>query len=179
MVSDEVLMLQFQSGSRECFEDLHARYRNPLYAFFRRRLPSKEAAEDLSQETWLAVLRGAVRYEPRALFRTYLYGIAVKLAAGEWRRSARRTATAISDDQVSNPAVPDSDHWVREALSKLDANEREILMLREYEQLSYVEIAELLHIPVNTVRSRLFRARVALKYLLEPKPDAIRLEGRL
>jgi len=57
--------------------------------------------------------------------------------------------------------------WVRQAIEKVDAQEREILMLREYEQLSYSDIAELLRIPVNTVRSRLFRARLALKSYLE------------
>jgi RNA polymerase sigma-70 factor, ECF subfamily len=55
---------------------------------------------------------------------------------------------------------------VRQAVERLDAGEREILMLREYEQLSYSEIGELLRIPVNTVRSRLFRGRMALKSLL-------------
>jgi RNA polymerase sigma-70 factor, ECF subfamily len=56
---------------------------------------------------------------------------------------------------------------VRQAMEMLDAPEREILMLREYEQLSYSEIAELLRIPVNTVRSRLFRSRLALKSYLK------------
>jgi RNA polymerase sigma-70 factor (ECF subfamily) len=65
-------------------------------------------------------------------------------------------------------AALDNSLWVRRALEKLDPSEREILMLREYEQLSYSEVAELLRIPVNTVRSRLFRARMALKNHLEP-----------
>jgi RNA polymerase sigma-70 factor (ECF subfamily) len=55
---------------------------------------------------------------------------------------------------------------MREALTNLDAMDREILLLREFEQLSYAEIAELLNLPVNTVRSRLFRARTALRDLL-------------
>jgi len=58
--------------------------------------------------------------------------------------------------------------WVRQAIGKLDPSEREILMLREYEELSYPEIAELLRLPVNTVRSRLFRSRMALKSSLQP-----------
>jgi RNA polymerase sigma-70 factor, ECF subfamily len=62
--------------------------------------------------------------------------------------------------------------WVQQALEKLDSGEREILMLREYEQLNYAEIAELLRLPVNTVRSRLFRARMELKSFLEPKRKA-------
>jgi DNA-directed RNA polymerase specialized sigma24 family protein len=63
---------------------------------------------------------------------------------------------------------PDAALWIRQALEKLDDSEREILMLREYEQLSYAEIAQLMKLPVNTVRSRLFRSRMALKEYLEP-----------
>ena len=57
MISDEALMLEFQGGSREAFEELFARYREPLFGFFRRRLESKERADDLTQETFLAVIR--------------------------------------------------------------------------------------------------------------------------
>ena len=66
-------------------------------------------------------------------------------------------------------ASPDASLWIRQALEKLDDSEREILMLREYEQLSYSEIADLLRLPLNTVRSRLFRARMALRNHLEPQ----------
>jgi len=164
MVSDEALMLEFQGGSREAFEELFARYREPLYGFFRRRLGSRGRAEDLTQETFLAVMRATSRYEPRALVRTYLYGIALKLAAAECRREGRESPPR--EDSVDDAL--DNALWVRRALEKLEASEREILMLREYEQLTYSEIAALLRLPVNTVRSRLFRARVALKDYLEP-----------
>jgi RNA polymerase sigma factor (sigma-70 family) len=165
MMSDEALMLEFQGGSREAFEELFARYREPLYGFFRRRLESKERADDLTQETFLAVIRATSRYQPRALVRTYLYGIALKLLAVERRREQRADATPQPDARDVDNAL-----WVRLALEKLEAEEREILMLREYEQLSYSEIADLLRTPVNTVRSRLFRARQALKHHLEPEP---------
>jgi RNA polymerase sigma-70 factor (ECF subfamily) len=164
MVSDEALMAEFQGGSREAFEELFARYRDPLHGFFRRRLESRERAEDLTQETFLAVLRATARYQPRALVRTYLYGIAFHLLAAERRKLARvlPQAEAVIED------ASDEVLWVRRALEKLDEPEREIQMLREYEQLSYTEIAELLRVPVNTVRSRLFRSRMALKSHLEP-----------
>ena len=158
-------MLAFQRGSREAFDELFARYRQPLYGYFRRRLASRERAEDLTQETFLAVLRATERYEPRALFRTYLFGIAIKLLAAERRKSVcapKYRATAVCD-----PAA-DEALWVRQALQRLEPIEREILMLREYEQLSYSEIAELMRLPLNTVRTRLFRSRAALKGYLEP-----------
>lgn len=169
MISDEALMLEFQRGSREAFAELYARYREPLYGFFRRRLASRERAEDLAQETFLAMIRAAVRYEPRALVKTYLYGIALKLLAAERRKLSGNEPQLGPEHELAQETTPEEGLWVRHALQQLDPNEREILMLREYEQLSYEEIADLLRLPVNTVRSRLFRARMALKELLEPK----------
>jgi RNA polymerase sigma-70 factor (ECF subfamily) len=173
MITDEALMLAFQGGSRDALEELYARYRQPLYGFFRRRLDSEMRAEDLAQECFLAVIRGSARYEPRALFRTYLYGIALNLLAAE-RRKHQPSTTSEFEAEASGTASPDRRLWLRQAMGKLDHHDREILMLREYEQLSYVEIAELLRVPVNTVRSRLFRARVALKSYLEPQQYATR-----
>jgi RNA polymerase sigma-70 factor, ECF subfamily len=171
MITDEALMLEFQGGSRDAFDELHARYRQPLYGFFRRRLDSDLRAEDLVQESFLAVIRGLERYEPRALFRTYLYGIALNLVAAE-RRKHRPATTFVSEPEAASVSTPDLGLWIRQALEKLDRNDREIVMLREYEQLSYAEIAELLRVPVNTVRSRLFRARMTLKSYLQPQDRA-------
>jgi RNA polymerase sigma factor (sigma-70 family) len=169
MISDEALMLEFQRGSREAFEELFARYREPLFGFFRRRLENRERAEDLAQETFLAVIRAAARYEPRALVRTYLYGIALKLLGAERRKLSGKEQPVEAGNEPEIEDASETSLWVRQALEKLDAAEREILMLREYEQLNYAEIAELLRLPVNTVRSRLFRSRMALKGHLEPK----------
>ncbi|MGA7107038.1 MAG: sigma-70 family RNA polymerase sigma factor [Terracidiphilus sp.] len=170
MTSDEALMLEFQGGSRAAFEELFARYRKPLYCLFGRRLNNPERAEDLVQETFLAVIRAASRYEPRASVRTYLYGIALNLLAAE-RRKFSTSTSGQSTPEPMTVGTPDFVLWVRQAMEKLDSRDREILMLREYEQLSYSDIAELLRIPVNTVRSRLFRSRLALKsYLESPHP---------
>jgi RNA polymerase sigma-70 factor (ECF subfamily) len=172
MISDEALMIEFQRGSREAFDELFARYREPLYGFFRRRLATKDRAEDLAQETFLAVIRAGVRFEPRAMVKTYLYGIALKLLAAERRKLSGNEPQIDDDHDPAEDGPSDNALWVRQALEKLDSSEREILMLREYEQLNYVEIGELLRLPVNTVRSRLFRARMELKSFLEPKRKA-------
>ncbi len=169
MTTDEELILSFQRGSGEAFEELFRRYREPIYGFFRRRLQDPARAEELAQEAFLAVLRGIHRYEPRALFRTYLYGIAVKLTAAERRKSWRQAPETREAKEPIDPqsqAGPDAGIVVREALARLEAMDREILLLREYEQLSYEEIAAVLRLPLNTVRSRLFRARMALRDLL-------------
>jgi RNA polymerase sigma factor (sigma-70 family) len=173
VTSDESLMLLFQRGSREAFEELFERYRAPLYGFFRRRLDAGERAEDLTQETFLVMIRGTAKYEPRALVRTYLYAIALKLLSSERRKQARVEPHALSDAEPALRECADTALWVKEALAKLDEADREILMLREYEQLSYAEIADLLRIPVNTVRSRLFRSRMALKDCLEPRREEV------
>lgn len=165
MLSDEALMIEFQRGSRAAFEEIFARHRDAIHGFFRRRLPDGALADDLTQETFLAVLRGAARYQPRALVRTYLYGIALKQL---WAARRRREAEPLTE-LAAEHSEPQSALWVRQALERLAPEEREILMLREYEQLSYLEIAELLRIPLNTVRSRLFRSRMALKSFLEPE----------
>jgi len=168
MISDEALMLEFQRGSQGAFEQLFARYRGPLYGFFRRRLNGNQRAEDLTQEAFVAIIRASAQYEQRALFRTYLYSIAMNLLAAERRKQFRDSPPGqIAPEPMTNDA-PEAALWIRQALERLDDSEREILMLREYEQLSYAEIAELLILPVNTVRSRLFRSRMALKGYLEP-----------
>lgn len=181
MTSDEQLMLQFQQGAREAFAELFERYRQSIYAFFRRRLNHVARAEELAQEAFLAVLKGVERYEPRALFRTYLYGIALNLLAAERRKSGREMNGAGETSEDAQPRMagpqgdPDAAIWVRKALAQLEAQQREVLMLREYEQLSYAEIAAVLRVPLNTVRSQLFRARLALKELLAPqRRDVVR-----
>ena len=159
-------MLGIRQGSQGAFAELFARYKDPVFAFFARRLVRKDRAEDLTQETFMAVLSAAKRYEPRASVRSYLFAIAFRILMAERRKSP--DAEAALSQNLSSPAVDaDESIWIRMALARLEDSEREILMLREYEQLSYTEIAEMLKLPVNTVRSRLFRSRMALRTMLQ------------
>jgi RNA polymerase sigma-70 factor, ECF subfamily len=174
--SDEHLMLALRDGSEPAFTMLFHRYKQPIFGFFSRRAADPARAEELTQETFIALFRAARRYEPRALFRTYLYEIAFRILRSDRRKSqfralffgaASQAASAVTRSRTENEL------WVRQALKKLDATDREIVMLREYQQLSYAEISTLLKIPLNTVRSRLFRAREALRDFLIP-PSAAR-----
>ena len=181
-VSDELLMLAFSKGSSDAFTELFSRYKQPIYGFFRRRVAEPAHAEELTQETFLALLRAAARYEPRALFRTYLYAIGLKILRAHRRKAAFRATFFGHQNCNPDPAKADATEaslWVRRAVEKLDLIDREILMLREFEQLSYAEIADLLKLPVNTVRSRLFRARTALRNLLEPPVEPSTKEAPL
>ena len=176
MRRDEELMLAFQKGSTESFSELFLRYRDPLFGFFRRRLSNAGRAEELTQECFLAVLQGAERWEPRASFRTYLYAIALKMTAAEYRKAQREPLRGAEADEVGRANATETDLGVRRAVAALDAEHRDVVLLREYEGLSYEEIAAALRIPVNTVRSRLFRARMSLKELLDPQPQKLHRE---
>jgi len=173
--SDEQWMLALSQGHREAFDMLFVRYKQPIFAFFYRRVGDAAQAEELSQETWIVLYRSAPKYEHRALFRTYLYAIALKILQSHRRKAAlRATFFGEAKHEPSSPNSLDTTLVMRDALSRLDRHEREILMLREFEQLSYTEIAELLQLPVNTVRSRLFRARSALHGILSsPAPSPV------
>ncbi|HUL72778.1 MAG TPA: sigma-70 family RNA polymerase sigma factor [Vicinamibacterales bacterium] len=176
MSSDEDLALTFQAGDRAAFDTLFERYREPIWAFFRRRTADPADAEELAQETFLALLQASRRYEPRASFRSYLFGIAFNVLS-VWRRKARRAPAdaggAAVDAVPAASADPAATIWIRGALDALDPADRDILMLREYDALSYAEIAALVHVPVNTVRSRLFRARLALRERLVGQPSDV------
>jgi DNA-directed RNA polymerase specialized sigma24 family protein len=89
-MTDERLILLFRLGNSDAFGELFRRFSSPVYGFFRRRLENPSRAEELAQETFVAVLRGIERYEPRATFRTYLYGIAMRILMAERRKSGRR-----------------------------------------------------------------------------------------
>jgi RNA polymerase sigma-70 factor (ECF subfamily) len=170
VIADEALMLACRDGSVEAFEQLFGRYRMPVWGYFRRRLSDAARAEDLAQETFVAVLKGAVRYEPRALFRTYLFTIAFNLLSAERRRLRARPAMSLDDAALVDLAAdPHQGLWVRQAVGRLEEMDREVVMLREFEELSYAQIATLLNLPLNTVRSRLFRARTELRRLLIPE----------
>jgi RNA polymerase sigma-70 factor (ECF subfamily) len=164
-------MISFSQGSVEAFEELFSRYKQPLYGFFRRRLTDPACAEELTQDVFVAVVQGSSHYQPTALFRTYLYAIGFKILLTHRRKTAFRAIFSASSKEYCEPSQRSSleeDLTIRDAVKKLDRQDREVLLLREFEQLSYSEIAQLLELPLNTVRSRLFRARTALHDLLRP-----------
>jgi RNA polymerase sigma-70 factor (ECF subfamily) len=176
VTSDERLIEDMRRGSRAAFATLFERYRQPVWQFFRRRTPQAEVAEELAQDTFLSILERPEGFEQRGTFRSYLFSTAYHVLLAHRRKAALRATDPLDVDPVDGrTADPESGIWVREALANLDEEDREILMLREYEQLSYQEIADIRCTPVNTVRSRLFRARAALRLALESRtPYALR-----
>ncbi len=161
-------MAAFGRGSADAFHELFARYRQAVFGFFCRRMADRAQAEELAQETFIALLKAQGRYETAALFRTYLYAVAYKILRAHRRKTAFRaffSGSAGGREPAAESGI-DAAIALREAVGKLDRMDREIVLLREFEELSYTEIAAVLHVPMNTVRSRLFRARQALRELL-------------
>lgn len=165
---DEQLMLDVQAGKPHAARRLFDAWRQPVWGFFCRRVRPRERAEELAQDVFAAILEAAPRYQPRGAFRSYLFGIAYNVLMADRRK--RAVITEPLGEYAAEGADRDAVLWVRQALQQLDPVDREVLMLREYEQLSYQEIADLQALPMNTVRSRLFRARMALREALERKP---------
>jgi RNA polymerase sigma-70 factor (ECF subfamily) len=163
--SDEELMQAFKRGEALAFRELFDRYKNPIYGFVRRRLNDSSRAEEITQDVFLALVQQQKNYEVRASFRTFLYRIALNRVASERRKMAEAPAPDPEGAVGGNIGAVQQ---VREALARLEPERREIVMLREYQGLSYQEIAQVLNVPVGTVRSRLFRAKLALRELLAP-----------
>lgn len=169
--SDEELMLAFKGGEALAFGELFARYKNPIYGYVRRRVDDPGRAEEITQDVFLALVQHRNGYEVRASFRTYLYRIALNRVVTEYRKKKEKDPIEEGSPAYAKAAAgedPAVVQQVREALEQLEPEQREIVLLREYQGLSYQEIAEVLKIPVGTVRSRLFRAKVALRDLLAP-----------
>jgi len=174
-LTDDDLMTETRGGSQAAFEALFQRYREPIWRFFRLRTPDAGIAQELAQDTFVALLEGARRYKAKGVFRSYLFSIAYNVLLADRRKQANRHAESFALEPASPSAGCDDVIWLRHAMASLDEGDREILMLREYEELSYQEIADVRGIPLNTVRSQLFRARMALKSALEARtPEPVR-----
>jgi len=184
--SDEDLIERFQNGDLYAFDLIVKRYKNQLLNFVYRFLGNAEEAEDLVQETFLRVYRNRKAYQKVAKFSTWIYTIAGNLAKTELRKRKRRKFFSISDlgynekdydisDEAYNPEK-DVDGRMKEEIIHREIEElspkfREVILLRDVQQLSYEEISQIVNIPLGTVKSRVNRGRLKLqeklKHILE------------
>lgn len=150
-------------GSREAFDQLYHEYSAPIRSFVRHYLEDPSAADDLVQETFLQLWKRPNGFNPdRGTLKQYLFGIARKRAA-QWKRDA---PPAIVEGRLENAMAHTADQMtsLTTVLQQLDHDQRAILWLREAEGYSYAELANILEIPIGTVKSRLFFAREALRH---------------
>ena len=163
------------SGDREALAVIFRRHHRTVYRFSRQMLGSKEAAEDVTQDVFVALTRSAGRFDPAAAsLSTYLYGIARNLVLQHYKRSRSRAEvnldTIAGDDgafaTVSDPAESIArtqiTQQLRLAILRLPVHYREVVVLCELNGVSYEEAASIAGCPVGTIRSRLSRARQML-----------------
>ncbi len=171
-IVDEILVMDCQSGSVKAMEMLVSRWQKRLWQYAFRLIGDSEAAWDITQESWLGIIRGMSRLNDPARFRPWAYKIVTNKTRDWIRKSetAKHRAAEASDElgaeEVQDRRQPrNDDTGVRELLERLDMKKRVVLSLYYFEQLSVPEISAALGIPNGTVKSRLHNARNELKEL--------------
>ena len=166
--ADVVLMLQVAKGDHSAFEALVKRHQKPLLNFFVR-MGAYSDSEDLVQDTFVRLYRYRERYQPTAKFTTFLYVLAHRVWADLGRKTQRRDRlsaslqTEVETCSQTADASPMLVMDVEAALDKLSDKLRDVIVLNIYQGLRYQEIADVLNIPLGTVKSRINLAITALR----------------
>lgn len=187
--TDEALARELARGSAAAFEALLERYRDRVFQFVLWHLDSppaagRDLAEELTQEIFFQLYRSAASFRHRSGFRTWLYSLARnvcrhhrrkhrrELPAGGCEEAERAPAfTPSPPDPLERLAHAEDQARVRQAVATLPPQQRVVLVLRDWEELSYAEIAQVLEVPLGTVRSRLHHGRSTLAKLLGCSAD--------
>ncbi len=178
--SDHLLIEAFQQGDEFAYVALYNRYKGPVYAFCAKMVLDREVAQDVMQETFIRVYENRQRLLKAGSFKSWLFTIARNQCLNTLRRANRHVKF---DETISGAAVPDVETpfgrlmkaeqvaLVNRFLNELSPEYREVLVLREYQNLSYEEIAAVTRNTVSSVKSRLFKARRKLGQFLQPWID--------
>lgn len=181
--SDEDVMELFQGGYDEAFTEIVERYRDKIHNFIFRYTRNHLDCEDIVQETFFRVYRSRHSYERIARFSTWLYTIANNLARSHYKKNSRLKTTSIFEtdsnnqeyeiDIVDTEQTPDNDvntsimmEYVQKALSHIPVEFKDVIVMRDIQNLTYEEIMEITGLPMGTVKSRINRGRVRLQVLI-------------
>lgn len=188
-LADESLVDRALGGDREAFGTLVERHQRGLIHYLFRLTGSRDGATDLAQEVFIRVFQSLDAFDPRYRFTTWLYRIASNCAIDHFRKRQPRTLSLSQggpdDDGGSEPSLTGTDPSphdmlrLRELESRLEASIRELprgyrqlILLRHRQHLRYDEIARVTHLPIGTVKNRIFRAREILRRRLADLLDA-------
>ena len=195
--TDKELVRRVKKGDRHAFELLFSRYQHKILNLISRYLRDREDVEDVAQETFIKAFRALPRFRGESAFYTWLYRIAINTAKNHLvARSRRPPGTDIDVDDAEymdgTEALRESESpesaFARDelsaeidlAISQLPEDLRSAVTLREFDGLTYEQIAEIMDCPVGTVRSRIFRAREAIDARIQPFLNLKRCgQGRL
>ncbi len=175
----EDLLVRFKEGDTEAFRQLVAAYQERLVQFFYRLCWDLDRSEDFTQELFMKLLRGAKRYRPQGRMNTFIYRVATNLWIDHYR-AQRPQPRLYSLDQAMHPEEVDhtapapeavavdkeQKQSLRHALESLTEPHRLVFELAVYQELPYARIAQILHIPVGTVKSRMHNSVQALRKVL-------------
>ncbi len=177
-LTDEQLISRFQKGDISSFDILVRRYQIPLFNYVSRFVGDSAEAEDIIQETFYRLYRNKHYYKEIAKFSTWIYTIAGNLARTELRRKKKRKFFSINffmstdkdydiPDPSSNPEDKldkiVTDEIIQKAITRLAPKFKEVILLRDVHGFSYEEIAEIVNVPLGTIKSRVNRARLKLQ----------------
>jgi len=191
---DADLIRRWKEGEDGAFEELVRRHERRVFGLLMRMMGSREEAEDVAQETFLSLHRHGRRFRGDSRFSTFVYRVAANAALNRRRTLGRSRARidkfavrqAAGDDLPYSPRDPEDatagaelTNHVREALEKLSPTLRMPVVLYDLEGLAYAEVAEVLGIAEGTVKSRIHRARQALRVELRNLLGAADEEGAL
>jgi RNA polymerase sigma-70 factor (ECF subfamily) len=191
-VTDEELVRRLRDGDDWAGEDLAKRHCSSLLRFLQRLVRSDQLAEELHQQTWTSALENLDKFEVTSGsggFKAWLYRIATNKAHDHWRSRGREIKAKEGLRLVIEETVPDAAHRVegaeaeaklRAAMELLPQSQKEVLLLRYYANLKFVEIAQMLGCPLNTALGRMHKAMIRLRQLLaENEPlQGTRAESR-
>jgi RNA polymerase sigma-70 factor (ECF subfamily) len=170
-ISESELLRDARRGDEAAFLEIYERHRTPIFRFAWRLTGSQAAAEDIVQECFLALLKGTAFREREGALRSYLFGIARHLAMRRLQAAEREAVvieTVDGNDPLRELLDAEAGEVVGRAIAALPLPQKEALILFEYEELSLEEIAAIAGVDTGAVKSRLFRAREALKRRLAP-----------
>jgi RNA polymerase sigma factor (sigma-70 family) len=167
-LEDEWLAIRCQLGEPDAFDALIDRWHDALWRYARRLTGSDDAASDATQDVWLRVLRGIGRLREPARLRPWLFGIARRALMDRLRVKYAAPEMMDAADVDLAAGQPDDDleleiESMQDAMARLPVVEREVLTLFYLRELTLAEVADILQVPVGTVKSRLFRARRLLR----------------
>jgi RNA polymerase sigma-70 factor (ECF subfamily) len=177
--SDEALMRRLRDGDMRAGEVLVHRYAQPLLRYLQRLVRSDQLAEELHQQTWLSVLEHLEKFSSTSGvggFKAWLFRIATNKANDLWRTRGREKTAKEGLALIGVDAMPDAAHRpavgeevdkLRWAIEQLPEPQRQVLLLRYYSEMKFVEIAQMLGCPLNTALGRMHKAMMKLKELLE------------
>lgn len=174
MTDDQTLVRRFLEGERKAFEPLVERYQKTVYNVALRMANDPDDAADITQNVFIKASEKLGSYDPTYKFFSWIYRIAVNESIN-FVGSARKSE-ALSEDLAAGGSSPDEilqagmlSETVEAGLTKLSDDNRVVIVLRHFEELSYDEIGSILDLPVKTVKSRLFTARQSLKKILSKR----------